>query len=1538
MPAPAPAPAVTGELSGRMKSFMMLDDDDDDIEEEEEEEDEQPASVPAPSAAAAAPANDAVASTGAGPASSTSQGKAASKPSTSSAGPSHSDDDDDEVPLSKRAASMDTGALVLIPSNDLLVSDEPKPDAVAPYRSNPRHQKLDAREVQLLLRLVFTDEHYELMRRGSRGVPGVHALLGNRDAPRCRGPFDPFFTRRADTGAALDLMPSAREAIRFEYTPTADAEPEPCRVPLGPAWTFTCWIRTPLPRQEQGNGARNLVMAGVPSGARPDTERECHVRCMDGIGEMASLPLVVSLGVFARPAGQPSSPPEWHGIDGLNLQRLVPGWHSLAVVGENGRSTFYIDGRNQGSVNVQVRAEVELIGSGVGPLADVRLYGAALELRAVQEIDTAPKPPAQKQSRPASAAANALVINPSLAAGSLGGLGADEAGVWCEPGERCARPAQTPRRRSGAGGRGGRAGGRGSSSSRGRGRGRKAREGRPRSLEVDEDMQLAVTLSMEQYQREQESRSSSASVAAKPAAPYQLRQPERGEWERAEEGRAEMRRNGWQEHPAPEPKDTRIPRSLFPKQTWKLARTANSGTGPRFDVHFLCPTCSEVALLVHDRSNTSCKPQAGPGPPGFNSHARLEAHLKRHCILGNLLHDASAMGAFAEPKLKGVEVRNPGSYKLTWAGEAGEADLVTDNVTQTWLDAMSRTVSALKLYATPEGGSGGGGGGGGGGGDGGGGGGSSGSGGSTSDRGSGGSGGSGSGAARDANSSRPTKSSAAFWGAQQAVEPPTAPVDEQSVADVVPEADPAVAALTERKAWQQKLDALNADHQRISTMDVSANPALAPKRDAKLQQIAREKQQVEERINQLPEEAEPSPPLLQRMLSREEVQALAAARLGEVQPSQAVLQTFNAVTLKLRGIDSSAQATPPRSSTSASSSSPAGHARGSPGHQVTGPHGQAGPALLKAAAKYIEKLNRNFRRAEQSMQLSAREKKSIDDTREHLKTVARMVFIKQDSLDGMEPAERQKVVTRQREGIEFLRKLLERSRQRVARAKSAAATAEAGAAAAAHLEATRQSAETRSPPRNQPTANGAPPLPPLVPAASSSGVGAASPPATPHQKPPVDLHMVTDRVFQVLDPDGSGTISVDELRKALARLGSGLENSEIDYQRSIAKRITKKEFFRVLAVSSSAPSSWRWEQLPPPRSAPATAERVVPSTAAAHPPRVAASTSSSSMGSASSSSARTPGQKQPEVAAQVLPATSHDKAEQSAALKRALDYADSNRPSAKRPANAGATWQPSVPPGVPPPRLIVSNVAAQLAAGQDRAAVALQMRVQLEREQHAREQAAQARLHAQASELARLHAQASQLAQLQGGVQQTQPVRAPVQEPVRVPVFVPVAVPVPVPVPVQVARPVTADMSSSASTGAQAGPSTERPSPADAREVAEWLLPIASTPWGPPSGAAPLSVETLYQEALRHLAWVEDHFAKRPTDPPKGQIHQATADLQAAVKSLPKETKLRMQESLMQLSRTARVLVPRVMYEWMQQRLRQPAPAPASITDIEWVD
>ena len=144
----------------------------------------------------------------------------------------------------------------------------------------------------------------------------------------------------------------------------------------------------------------------------------------------------------------------------------------------------------------------------------------------------------------------------------------------------------------------------------------------------------------------------------------------------------------------------------------------------------------------------------------------------------------------------------------------------------------------------------------------------------------------------------------------------------------------------------------------------------------------------------------------------------------------------------------------------------------------------------------------------------------------------------------------------------------------------------------------------------------------------------------------------------------------------------------------------------------------------------------------------------------------------------------------------------------------------------------------------------------------------------------------------------------------------------------------SAPAQASASTPAQAGSSADA-----AREAAVWLLPIAATPWGPPSDGAAPSLETLYQEAQQHLAWAEDRFAGRPTDPPHTQVKEATVDLQAAVESLPMEIKVNLQISLLQLSRTASLLVPRMMYEWMQQRHRQRhAEPPLSLTDIEWVD
>ena len=92
-------------------------------------------------------------------------------------------------------------------------------------------------------------------------------------------------------------------------------------------------------------------------------------------------------------------------------------------MGSGGRTTFYINGRLQGFVPRQVMADVLRLGNhpagaegaadgAAGVLADVRLYGSALDASAVRE----------------------LFVSASLR-GAWGGLGPYEAGVWGSEGE-----------------------------------------------------------------------------------------------------------------------------------------------------------------------------------------------------------------------------------------------------------------------------------------------------------------------------------------------------------------------------------------------------------------------------------------------------------------------------------------------------------------------------------------------------------------------------------------------------------------------------------------------------------------------------------------------------------------------------------------------------------------------------------------------------------------------------------------------------------------------------------------------------------------------------------------------------------------------------------------------------------------------------------------------------------------------------------------------------------------------------------------------
>ena len=94
--------------------------------------------------------------------------------------------------------------------------------------------------------------------------------------------------------------------------------------------------------------------------------------------------------------------------------QLPHGWHTICAVGCAGRTTFYVDGRQSGSIMAQVTANMAQFGnctlsSGcggpAGAIYDLRVYGGALSKAAVRELD-------------------------GTASVGSGGLGAEEVGVW----------------------------------------------------------------------------------------------------------------------------------------------------------------------------------------------------------------------------------------------------------------------------------------------------------------------------------------------------------------------------------------------------------------------------------------------------------------------------------------------------------------------------------------------------------------------------------------------------------------------------------------------------------------------------------------------------------------------------------------------------------------------------------------------------------------------------------------------------------------------------------------------------------------------------------------------------------------------------------------------------------------------------------------------------------------------------------------------------------------------------------------------------
>ncbi|KAL1495565.1 hypothetical protein AB1Y20_016928 [Prymnesium parvum] len=493
-----------------------------------------------------------------------------------------------------------------------------------------------------------------------RGTAGVHSII---ELARAQGPFDSSTERRAVARSAAGIqlsgvsLPPQGRGRRSALSFTAAERPASLR--LAEAWTLTCALKFPLAKPLHRLGrVRTLACAlppgdGLPSEAHAELVMcERHVHGPDGSvwGSEEQL----HFAVLARDVDGDLR--RWM-LCGSNLSQLGHGWHSLAVVGSAGTTTFYVDSRRVGTVPAQVTADVLWVGNhpayhlrecgAVGVLCDVRIYGSALSAEAIREME---------------------------ATGHLaewGGLPRELGGVWGEAGappepyltdayETVPVGSSSPR------GSGSepvevfevaaatglvkmappnvpvRAPKRPRSSSE---RDRPAAGGAAADVEVEVDIRFVEVL---QYASDQEmatdeecwlvaeplSDEESSSDEAR-VTMYKLRQPE---LENSEHAHVDMARElmsnlGWERRPQPK-LSAKIPSSLWPAETWARPRV-NKPNAKLTDSFYLCRLCAQSAILT-DPQHALPFYSVGRGPAGFNSLPTLESHIiRQHCLPPN---------------------------------------------------------------------------------------------------------------------------------------------------------------------------------------------------------------------------------------------------------------------------------------------------------------------------------------------------------------------------------------------------------------------------------------------------------------------------------------------------------------------------------------------------------------------------------------------------------------------------------------------------------------------------------------------------------------------------------------------------------------------------------------------------------------------------------------------------------------------------------------------------------------------------------------
>mmetsp|Transcript_33289 Transcript_33289/g.53681 ORF Transcript_33289/g.53681 Transcript_33289/m.53681 type:complete len:1327 (+) Transcript_33289:200-4180(+) len=154
-------------------------------------------------------------------------------------------------------------------------------------------------------------------------------------------------------------------------------------IPLGKEWTVSVWflVNVADDTNDFNHDCYTLIQSSDGDAQIAILRRALVGAGLDQSGEYPTREeFIYELGAFC------AATKTWYGT-GFDLYKLVPGWHHLLVVGQNGKTVFHIDGDKSmaaASIDYQCTSNILVLGNSIqkdqpwGTLADFRLFDIAM--------------------------------------------------------------------------------------------------------------------------------------------------------------------------------------------------------------------------------------------------------------------------------------------------------------------------------------------------------------------------------------------------------------------------------------------------------------------------------------------------------------------------------------------------------------------------------------------------------------------------------------------------------------------------------------------------------------------------------------------------------------------------------------------------------------------------------------------------------------------------------------------------------------------------------------------------------------------------------------------------------------------------------------------------------------------------------------------------------------------------------------------------------------------------------------------------------